>query len=110
MAFTSYVMLDRPLCICGKHRVLHLSSLTCHASLLTAALLQMTSVCDCRLSEQLTALPKLMQPVVSALKGPPALVVRALKVLDTWIDSLNPEFLEPAMAPVSKYVLSIHDG
>ena len=43
-----------------------------------------------------------MQPVVAALKGPPGLVTRALKVLDTWIDSLNPEFLEPAMAPVSK--------
>ena len=56
-----------------------------------------------RLSEQLTALPKLMQPVVAALKGPPGLVIRALRVLDTWIDSLNPEFLEPAMAPVSKY-------
>ena len=65
--------------------------------------LNLTSMLSYRLSEQLTVLPKLMQPVVAALKGPPTLVRRALKVLDSWIDSLNPEFLEPAMAPVSRH-------
>ena len=54
-----------------------------------------------RLSEQLTALPRLMRPLLAALQGSDRLVARGLKVMDTWIDSLNPEFLEPAMSSVS---------
>ena len=60
----------------------------------------------CRLSEQLAGLPRLMPPLVAALKGPPPLVQLALRILEYWIDSLNPEFLEPAMAGVSTQLLS----
>lgn len=47
-----------------------------------------------------------MPPLVSALKGPDHLVRLALRILEYWIDSLNPEFLEPAMAGVSTQLLS----
>ena len=59
-----------------------------------------------RLSEQLAGLPRLMPPLVAALKGPPPLVQLALRILEYWIDSLNPEFLEPAMAGVATQLLS----
>ena len=53
-----------------------------------------------RLSDMLGALPSLMAPLVEAAAGPPALAALALRTLEYWVDSLNPEFLEPALAPV----------
>ena len=48
----------------------------------------------------LSVLPRLMSPLVQALRGPPALAALALRTLEYWVDSLNPEFLEPALSPV----------
>ncbi len=59
------------------------------------------AVCDaCRLSEILSVLGRLMAPLVSALSGNEALVTLSIRTLEYWVDSLNPEFLEPAMLPV----------
>lgn len=49
----------------------------------------------------LTVLPAMMRPVVEALKAGDELVSQALRTLEHWVDSLNPEFLEPAMAAVA---------
>ncbi len=54
----------------------------------------------CRLSEILSVLGRLMAPLVSALSGNEALVTLSIRTLEYWVDSLNPEFLEPAMLPV----------
>lgn len=74
--------------------------------LASAQLIAMSCLHVRRLSEQLAGLPRLMSPLVSALKGPPPLVQLALRILEYWIDSLNPEFLEPAMAGVSTQLLT----
>ncbi len=58
-----------------------------------------------QLSSLLPLLPKLMRPLVMALKGNDELVVLGLKTLECWVDSLNPEFLEPAMADVVHEVI-----
>ena len=51
-----------------------------------------------RLFDMLSVLPRLMAPLADALKVPPALAALALRTLEYWVDSLNPEFLEPALA------------
>ncbi|KAL3681984.1 hypothetical protein R1sor_000006 [Riccia sorocarpa] len=53
-----------------------------------------------RLSSLLPHLPRLMKPLVLALNGSDELVGLGLRTLEFWIDSLNPEFLEPSMANV----------
>ncbi|KAI0530691.1 hypothetical protein KFK09_000238 [Dendrobium nobile] len=53
-----------------------------------------------RLSSLLPLLPRLMKPLVLALKGNDDLVSLGLRTLEFWIDSLNPDFLEPSMASV----------
>jgi transformation/transcription domain-associated protein len=53
-----------------------------------------------RLSSLLPHLHRLMKPLVLALKGSDELVGLGLRTLEFWIDSLNPEFLEPSMATV----------
>lgn len=45
-------------------------------------------------------LGRLMAPLVAALNGNEALVTLSIRTLEYWVDSLNPEFLEPAMLPV----------
>lgn len=45
-------------------------------------------------------LKRLMPPLVEALGCSESLVTLALHTLEYWVDSLNPEFLEPAMLPV----------
>lgn len=60
----------------------------------------------CRLSEQLAGLPRLMKPLVLAMEGNPDLVGISLRTLEYWVDSLNPEFLEPAMASVADRLLA----
>lgn len=54
-----------------------------------------------RLQDMLQVLPAMMRPVVKALKAGDELVSQALRTLEHWVDSLNPEFLEPAMAAVA---------
>ena len=59
-----------------------------------------------QLGSLLALLPKLMAPLVLALKGPSEeLIMLGLKTLELWVDSLNPEFLEPAMADVVHEVM-----
>ena len=57
-----------------------------------------------RLSEMVVSekvvLKRLMPPLVEALGCSENLVTLALHTLEYWVDSLNPEFLEPAMLPV----------
>ncbi|KAF5199838.1 Transcription-associated protein [Thalictrum thalictroides] len=61
-----------------------------------------------RLSSLLPHLPRLMKPLVMTLKGNDDLVNLGLKTLEFWIDSLNPDFLEPSMANVmSEVVLAL---
>ncbi|CAM6100600.1 unnamed protein product [Calypogeia fissa] len=61
-----------------------------------------------RLSSLLPHLPRLMKPLVLALKGSDELVALGLRTLEFWIDSLNPEFLEPSMANVmSELILTL---
>lgn len=41
-----------------------------------------------------------------AMEGKPDLVQLALRTLEYWVDSLNPEFLEPAMAGMADRLLA----
>jgi transformation/transcription domain-associated protein len=54
------------------------------------------------LQSLLPLLPKLMRVLSLALRNHTSEEVlhKALHTLETWVDSLNPEFLEPAMADV----------
>ena len=47
-----------------------------------------------------------MKPLVLAMEGSDHLVKLAIRTLEYWIDSLNPEFLEPAMASVADRLLA----
>ncbi|KAF6164802.1 hypothetical protein GIB67_015980 [Kingdonia uniflora] len=58
-----------------------------------------------KLSSLLPYLPRLMKPLVLSLKGSDELVKLGLKTLEFWIDSLNPDFLEPSMANVMSDVI-----
>ncbi|PKA60897.1 Serine/threonine-protein kinase ATR [Apostasia shenzhenica] len=58
-----------------------------------------------RLSSLLPHLPRLMKPLVLALKGSDDLVSLGLRTLEFWIDSLNPDFLEPSMSTVISDVI-----
>ncbi|XP_008795100.2 transformation/transcription domain-associated protein-like [Phoenix dactylifera] len=58
-----------------------------------------------RLSSLLPHIPHLMKPLVLALKGSDDLVSLGLRTLEFWIDSLNPDFLEPSMANVMPEVI-----
>ncbi|KAI3989472.1 hypothetical protein MKX01_022747 [Papaver californicum] len=58
-----------------------------------------------RLSSLLPYLPRLMKPLVLTLKGSDDLVSLGLRTLEFWIDSLNPDFLEPSMANVMSDVI-----
>jgi transformation/transcription domain-associated protein len=61
-----------------------------------------------RLSSLLPHIPRLMKPLVLALKGNDDLVSLALRTLDFWIESLNPDFLELSMAgAMSDIILSL---
>ncbi|KAK9813301.1 hypothetical protein WJX72_012102 [[Myrmecia] bisecta] len=68
-------------------------------------LLELCLIMPARLSDMLAVLSRLMQPLVAALKGPDELVALGLRTLEYWVDSLNPEFLEPAMAPVQQELM-----
>lgn len=50
------------------------------------------------LEKKYPVLPKLMKPLLLALNGTDEMVLLGIQTMDEWIDRLNPEFLEPAMA------------
>lgn len=58
------------------------------------------------LSALLVYLPRMMRPLVVALQGSNELVLLGLKTLECWVDSLNPEYLEPTMADVVHEIMS----
>lgn len=57
------------------------------------------------LSSLLSHLPHLMKPLVMCLKGNSDLVSLGLKTLESWIDGLNPDFLESSMGNVMPEVI-----
>ncbi|KAL3160164.1 hypothetical protein ABBQ32_010930 [Trebouxia sp. C0010 RCD-2024] len=59
-----------------------------------------------RLSDLLVVLTSLMRPLVMALQEGQDLVGLGLRTLEYWVDSLNPEFLEPAMQEVMGDLMS----
>ncbi|RYQ79865.1 hypothetical protein Ahy_Scaffold1g106653 isoform A [Arachis hypogaea] len=71
-------------------------------------LLELCMTLPARLSSQLPYLPRLMKPLVLCLKGSDELVGLGLRTLEFWVDSLNPDFLEPSMANfMSEIILAL---
>ncbi|KAF5735955.1 Phosphatidylinositol 3- and 4-kinase family protein with FAT domain isoform 1 [Tripterygium wilfordii] len=68
-------------------------------------LLELCLTLPARLSSLLPYLPRLMRPLVLCLKGTDDLVSLGLRTLEFWVDSLNPDFLEPNMANVMSEVI-----
>lgn len=68
-------------------------------------LLELCLTLPARLSSLLPHLPRLMMPLVLCLKGSDDLVSLGLRTLEFWVDSLNPDFLEPSMASVMSEVI-----
>ncbi|XP_043814591.1 transformation/transcription domain-associated protein isoform X2 [Manihot esculenta] len=68
-------------------------------------LLELCLTLPARLSALLPYLPRLMKPLVLCLKGSDDLVSLGLRTLEFWVDSLNPDFLEPSMANVMSEVI-----
>ncbi|CAN8229179.1 unnamed protein product [Cochlearia groenlandica] len=68
-------------------------------------LLELSLTLPARLSSLLPYLPRLMRPLVSCLRGSDELVSLGLRTLEFWVDSLNPDFLEPSMADVMSEVI-----
>ncbi|XVE87428.1 hypothetical protein DITRI_Ditri18aG0116500 [Diplodiscus trichospermus] len=68
-------------------------------------LLELCLTLPARLSSLLPYLPRLMKPLVFCLKGSDDLVSLGLRTLEFWVDSLNPDFLEPSMANVMSEVI-----
>ncbi|GLT44576.1 hypothetical protein SLA2020_184620 [Shorea laevis] len=68
-------------------------------------LLELSLTLPARLSSLLPHLPRLMKPLVLCLKGSDELVSLGLRTLEFWVDSLNPDFLEPSMANVMSEVI-----
>ncbi|XP_061345668.1 uncharacterized protein LOC133291419 isoform X3 [Gastrolobium bilobum] len=68
-------------------------------------LLELCMTLPARLSSLLPYLSRLMKPLVLCLKGSDELVSLGLRTLEFWVDSLNPDFLEPSMANVMSEVI-----
>ncbi|XP_047320592.1 transformation/transcription domain-associated protein-like [Impatiens glandulifera] len=68
-------------------------------------LLELCLTLPARLSSLLPHISRLMRPLVVCLKGSDDLVSLGLRTLEFWIDSLNPDFLEPSMANVMSEVI-----
>eukprot|EP00899_Mesostigma_viride_P026573 jgi/Mesvir1/70/Mv13673-RA.2 len=62
------------------------------------AVVELVLTLPAQLSSLLSHLPSLMKPLAAAIRGSDALVALALRTFEFWVDSLNPEFLEPAIA------------
>ena len=59
-----------------------------------------------RLEHLIPVLPRMMHAVVLALNGSDRSVHVALRVLDVWVESFNPEFIERSMAAVTKPLMA----
>ncbi|GAB2282828.1 hypothetical protein Dimus_017364 [Dionaea muscipula] len=70
-------------------------------------LLELCLTLPARLSSLLPFLSRLMKPLLWCLKGSNELVSLGLRTLEFWIDSLNPDFLEPSMANVMSEVILV---
>ncbi|KAI9081282.1 hypothetical protein K1719_036782 [Acacia pycnantha] len=70
-------------------------------------LLELCLTLPARLSSLLPCLSRLMKPLVLCLKGSDDLVGLGLRTLEFWVDSLNPDFLEPSMASVMSEVILV---
>lgn len=71
-------------------------------------LLELCLTLPARLSSLLPHLTWLMKPLVWCIKGSNDLVSLGLRTLEFWVESLNPDFLEPRMANVmSEVVLAL---
>ena len=68
-------------------------------------LMELSLTLPARLSSLLPYLPRLMKPLVFCLRGSDELVSLGLRTLEFWVDSLNPDFLEPSMANVISEVI-----
>jgi len=68
-------------------------------------LLELCLTLPARLSSLLPYLSRLMKALVLCLKGSDELVSLGLRTLEFWVDSLNPDFLEPIMASVMSEVI-----
>ncbi|XP_010526797.1 PREDICTED: transformation/transcription domain-associated protein-like [Tarenaya hassleriana] len=68
-------------------------------------LLELCLTLPARLSSLLPYLPRLMKPLVLCLQGSDELVSLGLRTLEFWVDSLNPDFLEPSMANLMSEVI-----
>ncbi|KAH1158068.1 hypothetical protein GLYMA_11G077000v4 [Glycine max] len=68
-------------------------------------LLELCLTLPARLSSLLPYLSRLMKPLVLCLTGSDELVSLGLRTLEFWVDSLNPDFLEPIMASVMSEVI-----
>lgn len=53
-----------------------------------------------RVLVELVLLPRLVTPLALALTGPDDLVAQGLRTAEYWVDNLNPEYLEKALADV----------
>lgn len=58
-----------------------------------------------RVLVELVLLPRLVQPLSLALQGPDDLVAQGLRTFEYWVDNLNPEYLEKALANVMQDVM-----
>ncbi|KAJ7953120.1 Transformation/transcription domain-associated protein [Quillaja saponaria] len=70
-------------------------------------LLELCLTLPARLSSLLPYLSRLMKPLVMCLKSSDELVSLGLRTLEFWVDSLNPDFLEPSMANVMSEVILV---
>jgi hypothetical protein len=59
-----------------------------------------------RLEHLIPVLPRMMHAAVRALNGSDRSVHIALRVLDVWVDSFNPEFIERSMAAVIRPLMT----
>jgi transformation/transcription domain-associated protein len=59
-----------------------------------------------RLEHLIPVLPRMMHAAVRALNGSDRSVHVALRVLDVWVDSFNPEFIERSMAAVIRPMMA----
>ncbi|KAJ7564762.1 hypothetical protein O6H91_02G032300 [Diphasiastrum complanatum] len=73
---------------------------------MTDIIVELCLTMPARLSSLLPHLHRLVKPLILALKGSDELISLGLRTLEFWIDSLNPEFLEPSMASAMSDLIS----
>ncbi|KAM7251269.1 hypothetical protein ACFE04_023152 [Oxalis oulophora] len=68
-------------------------------------ILELCLTLPARLSSLLPYITRLMKPLVICLKGNNELIGLGLRTLEFWVDSLNPDFLEPSMGNIMSDVM-----